>query len=34
MNDHFAASVSALDKLKIGEINSIQGKPVDVIYRD
>lgn len=33
MNDHFAASACALDKLKTGEINSTEGKPVDVIYR-
>lgn len=33
MNYNFTAAVSALDKLKTGEINSIEGKPVDVIYR-
>jgi len=33
MNDHFAASASALHKFKTGEINSIEGKPVDILYR-
>lgn len=32
MNDHFAASVSALEKLN-HQLTSIQGKPVDIVYR-